>query len=440
MAFIHSNSCECATSQLDLFTAPLTETATDVSSCIDYYPVSTITDNTPIEISILNSGSDYVDINSTELHITAQILKSDGQPIGDDAQVAPANLLLHSLFSQVDVKLNDTIISSTNNNYAYRAYLETLLSFGSASKQSQLAAALYYYDTPGHLEEKNPHAEAARNVGMKARYAHFNNGGIVDMVGKIHSDIFFQDKYLPNGVDVRVRLIRNKDSFCLMSQEDNATFKIKLLDCKIQARKVKVSSNVALSHAEALLAGDMLYPIRRNVCKSFTIPRGNFNFTHENIFQGPMPTRIIMGFVNNAAYNGSFKHYPYNFKTYDMKSLKLYIDGQDQIIRPIITDYGNNQYINAYLSLFRGTGKIFTNEDLDIKRLDYPRGYAIYAFDLTTDLNPDDAHFSLIKTGSMRCEVTFGTALPETVNLVCMGEFENIIRINKDRQVSIDYV
>ena len=37
-----------------------------------------------------------------------------------------------------------------------------------------------------------------------------------DMMGRLHADIFFQDRYMLNEVGVKIKLVRSKDSFCLM--------------------------------------------------------------------------------------------------------------------------------------------------------------------------------------------------------------------------------
>ena len=108
--------------------------------------------------------------------------------------MGPINLLLHSLFTEVDFKLNDTLISSTNNTYPYRAYIETLLSYGPAAKNSQLTSALYYKDDARKLEDSNPLAADA-NSGLKKRHAFFGDGHVVDMVGCIHSDMFFKTSF-----------------------------------------------------------------------------------------------------------------------------------------------------------------------------------------------------------------------------------------------------
>ena len=182
-----------------------------------------------------------MDAANTQLYVKAKITQADGTDIAGDAQVGPVNLFLHSLFSDVDVSLNETPVTSSNNTYAYRAYIENLLSYGSTAKQSQLTSQLYYKDVAGALEEINPYDDNAVNAGFVARSQFTNVSRVVDMIGKIHSDLFFQDKYLLNDVGVRIRLNRNKDAFCLMA-DAAATFKVKILDCKLYVRKVENKS------------------------------------------------------------------------------------------------------------------------------------------------------------------------------------------------------
>jgi len=107
--------------------------------------------------------------------------------------------------------------------------LETLLSYGDAAKTSQLTSALYYKDVAGHMENANPNDDAAQNTGFKKRSALTNERRVVDMLGSIHSDLFFQDGLLPNDFNIKVRLVRNKDAFCLMSSLQAVAFKVRIL-------------------------------------------------------------------------------------------------------------------------------------------------------------------------------------------------------------------
>ena len=203
-------------------------------------------------------------------------------------------------------------------------------------------------------------------------------------------------------------------------------------------RKVKVSPSVYLAHAKALEQSNAKYPVRRIICKTFTIPNGNLDFTQESLFSGQLPTRIVVGFVDNDAFNGVFNKNPFNFKHYNLTNIKLYMDGQQQFLKPLTPDFTNNRFIAAYMSLFIATGKYQKDEGTDISREDYSGGYALYCFDLSPDMAEND-HFNLTKEGNVRLEGRFSVALPNTVNAVVYAEFENIIEIDRNKNVIFDY-
>ena len=146
MAFIHEGSCECTKSELDLFSIPPTQTSMEQGSWIEYHPLTAVRDGGPIEFEISGSGEDYIDFANSVLYVKAKIIANNGGNLAADAEVGPANLFLHSLFSQVDISLNGTLITPSTNTYPYRAMLETLLSYGEDSKKSQLTSALFYKD------------------------------------------------------------------------------------------------------------------------------------------------------------------------------------------------------------------------------------------------------------------------------------------------------
>ena len=148
MAFVHHESQECTKSELDLFTIPATQTSISKGQWIEYHPISNITDSGPIEFFVSGTGDEYLDLARTQLFVKAKITKANGTAIDADTQVGPVNLFLHSLFSQVDVALNEQLISPSTNTYPYRAMIETLLNYGEEAKTSQLSMAMFYKDNP----------------------------------------------------------------------------------------------------------------------------------------------------------------------------------------------------------------------------------------------------------------------------------------------------
>ena len=137
-----------------------------------------------------------IDLSNTQLYVRAQILRENNELITDEDHVGLINLLLHSLFSEVDITLSGTLVTSSNNTYENRSYLEAILSYGSGAKTSQLTTALYYKDRAGYLDDANPYDETPLgNHGFRGRSVLMGEGRVVDMLGCIHSDLFFSRSF-----------------------------------------------------------------------------------------------------------------------------------------------------------------------------------------------------------------------------------------------------
>jgi len=182
MVFAHDMSCECTKSELDLFSVPPTQTSMEHGNWVEYYAVTTVSESSPIEFDISGTGDDYIDFANTIIHVKAKITQNDGTNLPADVATGLANLFLHSLFSQVDISLNGTLITASTNTYPYRAMLETLLSYGQDAKTSQLTSALYYKDTAGHMDSTT--FDDNLNKGLAARRRLLARSAVMDMMGR----------------------------------------------------------------------------------------------------------------------------------------------------------------------------------------------------------------------------------------------------------------
>jgi len=439
MAFVQDETCECITNSLDLFTVPPTQKSVEHGKYVDYHPINSIAQSAPIEFEIPAAGEEYLDLCNSMLYVRLKVVQPNGtNNLADTAKVAPVNLFLQSLFSQVDVSLNGTLVTTASDTYGYRAYIETLLSYGEDAKKTQLTTCLFRKDEPGKFD--NRILAAADNVEPNPAFVWRNKfirgSRSLDLIGRVHTDLFFQDRYLLNEVNVKVRFIRSRDSFALISEHEN---KIILEEAVLYVRKVKLSPAVFLAHAKALESSNAKYPVRRVVCKSVTVPQGFYDLTHEKLFSGQLPNRIIIGMVTNDAFVGRKEHNPYNFQHFNLTEISVFADGQNvQNIKPLKMNYNNHEWIRAYNSLYTGTGRLFCDEGLDINREEYPNGYALYAFDLSPDLTDDD-RFDLLRTGSVRLQLKFSQDLQQPVTLIVYAEYQNIIEITKNRNVLYDF-
>ena len=392
--------------------------------------------------------------------------------------MAPVNNFLHSLFRQVDVYLNGKQVTPAMGTYAYRSYIETLLNYDVSAKESQFSSALYYKDTATKMEATGSlpatkvlnyktaagsgssidasvkyYVTGTGNQGFAKRHKFIQNGIQFVLSGPIFSDIFMTDRLLLNMMDLKVVLNRSTDSFSLLEIGNNPKIepKVHLTDVVLKIRKVKVDQPVSDGVERMLKQTPALYPIRRVECKILTIPQNLPNIRQDNIFSGIIPKSFVFGLVHVDAATGIYEKNPYNFQHFGVTNVSLTANGQEIPFKQLTLKYPEDpngvvdpakdtelDFDEAYNTLFSGTGKIYSNAGLDITREDYPGGYALYAFDLTPDMCKSADYFNTVQRGSLTLALTFRESIKHAVAAVCYGDFENVIRIDSERNAIYD--
>jgi hypothetical protein len=98
MAFIREGSCECAKSELDLFSVPATQTAIESGIYVEYHPISSLIGGAPIEFDVNASGDDYLDLSNSFLCVRAKITRDNGNDLewltpSDRSTISPQSVL-----------------------------------------------------------------------------------------------------------------------------------------------------------------------------------------------------------------------------------------------------------------------------------------------------------------------------------------------------------
>jgi hypothetical protein len=435
---MHRGSCECSKTELDLFAMPPTLATMEDSTYIEYRPIAAITDHGPIEFFIPGNEERYLDLNETYLHIKAQIARADDgnfvaadQPAPD--RPLPVNLWLHSLFSQVDISLNNTRVTSSTDTYPYRAVLETILGHDVAAKEHKLKSEMFYAEKAGKMETWD-------SVTNNARFVRCGTGQVVDMMGRFHAGIFHQEKYLINGVDLKLSMTRSKPVFNLMGT--GGPYKVVITMAKVYVRQVHVGSKERNVIEARLNKGETAkYPIRRVLLTTFVVPAGSRTLNKDNLFVGgnQLPKRLIMGMVENEAFNGSLTKNPYNFKPFKLNKLEVFVNGKSALGQALEPNFVSGEYTRSYVCLLQALGKANSQEDVGIRLSDYANGHTLWGFDLTPDQGADEGHRHLVHSGSVRIDAHFAEALAAPVSVILYAEFDNTIEVTRDRQIILDY-
>ena len=429
-------STDVINSELLLFDPVRVNRGSEQIRWIEYRPINQLTDDTPVEICVPGTGSQYMDLKRSRLYIRACIKKSDGTNLLEKDVVTPCNLFLQSIFSQIDVYLQQRLCSSGSAGHPYRAMFDTLLNFGPPALESQFQSQLFYKDTAGAMDATEP-LKAPVNEGLDNRNKLAKLSQSFDMEGPIYADVFQMERYLLNGVELRLKLHQTSNSFRLMTSATKENYKVVLEDVIFKACMVTVSPEVITGHAAALMKSPALYPYIRTELKAFAVPKGSYQASIDDLFLGNIPNRVVIAIVSGASYSGSCQLNPFNLQHFLTNFINVSIDGVSVPSKPLqpkfSTEKGQN-YITAYQSLFAGLRKEDLDEGIYTTRNDFCRGYCMYVFDLGAHM--DELNFQpALKRGNLKLEIRFEKPLEQTNNILVYANFPSLLRIDQARNV-----
>jgi hypothetical protein len=174
---------------------------------ISHKPTTAI-DQRDLEFTIDSNEERYIDPNMQSC-IRGQLLGADGAVLDEKDYTAGVNNMLHSLFNQCNISINNTLITHFSDNYQDRALLETLLTYGSYAAESHLTNA-YWYKDQGDMLTCDPTDTSATtaNKGWARRWNLQKLSKEIEMVGRLHADICNAQTFIVPGVTVNVRLTK----------------------------------------------------------------------------------------------------------------------------------------------------------------------------------------------------------------------------------------
>lgn len=424
MALINTLSTPVIRSQCDLFSTPPTDTSVESSFYCEYKPSVNIQDcDAKLEFKINGNSNQYIDFSDSFLYLKLKVVNEDGSDLNASDDVSTTNNFLHSLFSQCEVYITNKLFEHANNCYGVKSYIETLLSYGNDHLNSQAKCALFIKDTKG--------CEASdTNTGYKERKEYIAKSKVIELCDRLKLDICHFDRYLLNNTSFVVSLTRARDNFALLAPSLNPT--IKILDASFYVRKQNLFPSIILSHQKLLESGNNArYSFKSTSLKFFSIPTGNQSFTEENIFQGTLPSRIIIGLVNGGAFAGNYKLNPYRFESFALNFISVTVNNIPIPIKALNIDFAKNLSLLPYYLLFPNIGISSKDSGIIIQRDEYEDGNCLFAFDFEPIDNPST--LSLEKTGTVRLELQFSTALTASVNCVVYSEHQKLLEIDNFR-------
>ena len=300
-----------------------------------------------VSFHIPGTGTQYTDLSNSVLCVRLSLWNTDGTRFvqttnehGDVIKSAvPVDNILHSLWRQCDVSFNGHMVSTSSNQYMYKAYFENLLNFNTMARDNQLTMVGFSGDA-GNMAQTDPDG-IPTSLGLETRYkwwkkihtlytaAQEEKGGIdpddiwpdpqsVEFRGPLNADIFNQPKLIVNGVDIDISLWPNSDAFRLITHPTGTEVKIQFDDIYLKVCRVKVEPEVVIGIETQLPKSPAIYSMLRTEIRTYSIPVGSFEEAREDLFQNQVPNRVVMGLVDAQAAAGHYHMNPFHFQHFNL--------------------------------------------------------------------------------------------------------------------------
>lgn len=305
-----------------------------------------------------------------------------------------------------------------------------MLNFEVESANQHLDGVIWKMDTA-----KNFDTFATNKNGLE-RGLLFQQNESVDLVGRLHVDMFNTPKYLLNNIDFGLTLELNQPNFYLIRKDANKS-ELTIEDATLYMEHLVINPEVLLAHQSILEQKNAVYPYKRCEIKNFTLAQHVNSFQLDNVCTGLLPELCIVFMVENAAYQGmDGTKNPFNLQHFNLSSFEASVNGLSLHPRSLEFDFTqkNPRSQLAYFNLFKQLNLHRFDRANQISRELYNNGCFMICFDLSPDHEATDCS-SITNSGTLRFEGKFSKQLDQAITVLVYLQYDAELYVDKDRRI-----
>ena len=241
------------------------------------------------------------------------------------------NNIALSLFKQISVRLNGTLISPQTDTYHYKAYLETLLNLNQDDGETILKPQGWFntVNVPDALTAKqldlahdNFAASSPDNQALVRDLRAKNStiaGGVTRTLCFVpHIKVFHTNKLLIPNVQLGIQFYFNSADLWSRAFQGANTFRLLAEDIKLKMYlcQVRLNPEIYINLMREIDSGKNLvsYPMVRSDIRTYNVTNNTLHYEINNPFQSRLSNRLVVGIVSSAAFNASTATYPFVFE------------------------------------------------------------------------------------------------------------------------------
>ena len=146
------------------------------------------------------------------------------------------------------------------------------------------------------------------------------------LYGKLGVDFFFTSDLLYPNMKIRLRLIRARPNFYMIS--DNTNVSLGIVDCSFYTRRIVLKDDYHKKRMDMLAYTPVEFNSLETLAKTFFIPARQNQFIEENIFNNAPVRRIAVAMNTNSAFTGSHTENPFWYQQFELRQIKILRGGQ----------------------------------------------------------------------------------------------------------------
>ena len=419
---------------LDIFSPIQKEDTMHDGKEIYIFPQGAITDTGPYDFLIPSDGNEFTALPFTRLHGEIEVVKSDGTPLTATELNAPVNLFPQSLFRQIEVYVNGKQVADLSTpTYGYKAFIQTHLGSTNDAKKITYSPEMWIKDT---LEKENSFILTGETKSDSFAERHeLVKGNKINFSMILHADFMQCKNLLIPGVDLKLRFIRNDDSFSLLGS--SLVAKIKIHKLHLTLRRIKLDPIISAGIEKTLQQTPAIYPIANSKIKTYTLQSGIQSERLAQVFRGQLPRQIIIGFVDSKGVDGNINANPFVFEHFNNNYMNCFINGEPIVPTAFQPNPETKNFMREYRWFLDNTACTLSNPTHNITYKEFIHNSYFFVFDLSPDLcNSYHVHEQI--SGTFDVHVGFKSPLSKNITCIIYATFDEKIVIDKDGDVTVE--
>ena len=409
----------------------------------EIYPTTSLDENC-IEFEFQKDRIFYVDLRQSFLALKLKFVKGRGydtyeskekkkehkdecvvftEPRTDDsdeeeevARVTSVNNKLHSIFSNVEVYINNQQIYISNGLYVHKSYISNNFKAAISEYKGVLHFEGYDYEQD-HEDIGNPlpHPFFTRRMKLLSRPDGFT------LYGKLGINFFSTFELLYPNMKIRLRLTIARPNFYMIS--DNPNVSLGIVDCSLYTRRIALKDDYHIKRMDMLAYAPVEYNYLETLAKTFNIPARENQFFQENIFNNAPIRQIASAMNTNSAFTGSFTENPFWYQQFNLRQIRILRGGQ-----PIV-DFDTADNCRLYVTTMKAMN--FQDDIASIPMDDFKDHYVL-VFDLTSmqDATENCQYLELVGE-PLTLELNFTNPLENVNELIVLGKRMSSVAADK---------